>query len=44
MKINNGMVFENVIAVAFQSTFYSEIYKNNIFYFFKIIFNIIASK
>jgi hypothetical protein len=26
--------FESVIAVAFQSVFYSEIYQNNIFFYF----------
>ena len=37
-------VFESVVAVAFQSTFYLEMYQNNIFYFLKIIFNISTSK
>jgi len=39
----NG-VFESVIAVAFQSVFRSKMHQNNIFYFKKIIFNIITSK
>ena len=30
--------FESVIAVAFQSVFYSEIYQNNIFFIFKKLF------
>jgi len=34
----------SVVAVAFQSVFYTEIYQNNIFYFLKIIFNIIILK
>jgi hypothetical protein len=38
-------VFESVIPVAFQSVFHSEIYQNNIyFYFLKIIFDINTSK
>jgi hypothetical protein len=37
-------MFESVVAVAFQSSFYLEIYQNNIFYFLKIIFDISASK
>jgi len=37
-------MFESVVAVAFQSSFYLEIYQNNIFYFLKIIFDISSSK
>jgi hypothetical protein len=37
-------VFQRVVAVAFQSAFYLEVYQNNIFYFLKIIFDISASK
>jgi hypothetical protein len=38
-------LFESVVAAAFQSTFHLQIYQNNIFfYFFKIIFEISASK
>jgi hypothetical protein len=37
-------MFESVVTVAFQSSFYLEIYQNNIFYFLKIIFDISASK
>jgi hypothetical protein len=33
-------VFGSVVVVAFQSVFYSEKYANNIFLFFKIIFDI----
>jgi len=40
-----GVMFRNVIAVAFQSAFYMEMHQNNIFfYFLKIIFYISASK
>jgi hypothetical protein len=43
MKIK--MVFENVVTVAFQSIFRSEMHQNNIFfYFLKIIFDISISK
>jgi hypothetical protein len=37
-------MFESVVAVPFQNSFYLEIYQNNIFYFLKIIFDISASK
>jgi hypothetical protein len=38
-------VFENIIAVDFQSVFHSKMHQNNIFlYFLKIIFDISASK
>ena len=37
-------MFESVVTVAFQSSFYLEIYQNNIFYFLKIIFDISVSK
>jgi hypothetical protein len=37
-------MFENVVAVAFQSVFYLEMYQNNIFLFLKIIFDISISK
>jgi len=37
-------LFESVVVVIFQSAFHSKIYHNNIFYFLKIIFNIIVSK
>jgi len=33
-----------VVAVAFQSAFYAEMHQNDIFYFFKIIFEINALK
>jgi hypothetical protein len=31
-------VFENVVVIAFQSIFYSEMHKNNIFFIFKKLF------
>jgi hypothetical protein len=37
-------MFGNVVAVAFQSIFYIEMYQNNFFYFLKIIFDIDGSK
>jgi hypothetical protein len=38
-------MFGSVVAVVFQSTFHSEMYQNNMFfYFLKIIFDISASK
>jgi hypothetical protein len=37
-------MFVFVLAVTFQSTFYSEIYQNNIFLFLKISFDINTSK
>jgi hypothetical protein len=37
-------MFESVVAVAFQSVFYLEMYQNNIFLFLKIIFYISTSK
>ena len=37
-------MFESVVAVAFQSVFYLEMYQNNIFLFLKIIFDISISK
>jgi hypothetical protein len=38
-------IFENMVAVAFQNDFHTEMYQNNIFfYFLKIIFEISASK
>ena len=38
-------VFRSAVAVTFQSVFYSEMYRNNIFfYFLKIIFDISVSK
>jgi hypothetical protein len=33
-------VFESVIVITFQNVFHSKIHQNNIFYFFKIIFDI----
>jgi hypothetical protein len=36
-------MFENVVAVAFQSVFYAEMYQNNVF-FLKNIFEISVSK
>jgi hypothetical protein len=33
-----------LLEVVFQSVFYLEIYQNNIFYFFKLILNIILLK
>jgi hypothetical protein len=42
---NHVCLFGSVVAIVFQNVFYSEIYQNNIFfYFLKIIFNINASK
>ena len=38
------MMFEIVIKIIFQIVFYLKIYKNNIFYFLKFIFNINTSK
>ena len=38
-------VFENVLAVVFQSVFRSEMYQNNVFFhFLKLIFDISTSK
>ena len=37
-------VFESMVAVVFQSIFYSEMHQNNIFLFKKLIFNINISK
>jgi len=37
-------LFENVITVVFQSIFHIEIHQNDIFLFFKIIFEIGVSK
>ena len=34
-------LIENILSVIFQNIFYLKIYLNNIFYFLKIIFNII---
>jgi hypothetical protein len=42
---NNSSPFGIVIAVAFQSTFHLEMYRNNVFlFFFKFIFDISISK
>jgi hypothetical protein len=42
--VNRVSVFGSVVAVAFQSVFYSKIYQNNIFFIFLIIFYISALK
>jgi hypothetical protein len=43
--VNRVSVFGSVVAVAFQSVFYSKIYQNNIYFFiFLIIFYISALK
>jgi hypothetical protein len=40
-----GCVYlQNVVVVAFQSIFYTEMHQNDFFYFFKIIFEISALK
>jgi hypothetical protein len=44
LVFSNTSVFGNMIIVAFQNTFHSEIYQNNNFLFLKIIFNISAPK
>jgi hypothetical protein len=37
-------MFDNMVAVIFQIIFHTKMYGNGIFYFLKIIFNIITSK
>jgi hypothetical protein len=44
IRLISESVFGSVVMIVFQSIFYSEMYQNNIFYFFKIIFDISALK
>jgi len=43
LSLNKGL-FGSVIAVVFQSAFHANMYQNDFFYFFKIIFKINVSK